>query len=84
MLCIHCGDQVCFRCETEGLIHKNGKYVCRNHKPGDKFTVASVGDAAAEKRLRVAAMVKLPISKPESVQRGRQRKAKDEDYDRYL
>jgi hypothetical protein len=82
VLCIHCGDQVCIRHEREGLIHKHGRYTCRNRKPDGNVTVAQVSDVTAEQRLRLAASVKLPAQQPE-VQRGR-RKPKEEEYDRYL
>ncbi len=82
MLCIHCGDQVCIRHEREGVIHKHGRYVCRQKQDGQD-TVAEVRDVAAERRLLLAASIRQPETEPDAIKRSR-RKLRDDDYDPYL
>lgn len=79
MNCLHCGDQVCIRDErVEGVIHKNGRYSCRNRKPGETPTVATV-EPWAEKQLLITAQVKVPPGES-SVRSGRSRH-KYEEYE---
>lgn len=74
--CNNCNDQVCWRSDREGIIHKNGLYACRR-KPGEPITVAEV-PGPVENRLRVAASVKLP-EEPPTVRKGHKREEWTDD-----
>lgn len=83
MNCQHCGDQVCIRHEREGVIHRHGRYGCRNRKPGQEPTVAEV-EPWAEERLLIASMVKIPVEDKKTAHIGRRRpKSRDESYEEY-